>query len=107
MQKFPGRVAKSVDPDQMPRCSAFDLFYSVCSGLCPNLQGKTLQYFWNYNWKLQDILLTLSTSGEIFSKRHIEIFFLIFHRKQDYYFNGDNSNQFKWNITPCFLGGKK
>ena len=51
-------------------------------------------------------ILTLSTLGIIFSRRHIEIFSLIFPRKQDltFYVNCLQWRQFAWTVKSCFLG---
>ena len=54
------------------------------------------------------IILTLSTLGKIFCRRHtcIEIFFLIFPRKQVLTFlaNFLHWRQFAWNVKSCVLG---
>ena len=46
----------------------------------------------------------LSTLGKIFSRQHIEIFFLIFPRRQDLTFHADclQWRHFAWNVKSCF-----
>ena len=51
-------------------------------------------------------MLTLSTLGKIFCRRHFEIFFLFFPEKKDLTFHANCllRRQFAWNVKSCFLG---
>ena len=77
------------------------------SPLCDYVTSWLCSWTSNLFWKGSiHITLTLSTPGKNFSRRHFEIFFLIFPRKQNLTFHANclQWRQFAWNVKFCYLG---
>ena len=75
------------------------MLHSVPSDLTGHKHGI------NMSASNQILRLTLSTLGKIFSRQHIEIFFVIFPRKHVLVFHANclQCKQFAWNVKFCFL----
>ena len=87
-------------------CSSF-LLKLYCSG-CSLIHehSNTSKKLWTLFVLFKAITLTLNTLGSLFSRRHFQIYFLFFSRKQDLTFHANclHWRQFAWNVKSCFIG---